>query len=642
MNGKKILFVALAGMFSTAMTWAQQTRNCGTMEYLEYQMQNDPSISGKMAEIETFTNNFITENPGSPKAVVTIPVVFHVLYNTAAQNISDALILAQLNQLNQDFARLNSDAGNTPTAFQSLATNTNIQFCLAQRDPSGNATTGIVRKSTTVTSFSSNDAVKYTAQGGDNAWDATKYLNLWVCNLGGGLLGYAQFPGGAVATDGVVLLYSSIGSLTTPGSSAPYNYGRTATHEIGHWLNLRHIWGDANCGNDLVSDTPTQQTSNYGCPTFPKVTCSNGANGDMFMNYMDYTDDGCMNMFSAGQSTRMNALFATGGARVGLLSSLGCSAPTTTGCGTPSSLAAGSITTSSATLSWAAVSGAVSYNLQYKLSSATTWTTVNTTATSYALSGLTAATAYQFQVQAVCASASGSYSAATTFTTTSATTTCTDNYEANETRTAGKTIATNANITAKIGTSTDKDWFKFSTTSAARNIKVVLDQLPADYDLKLFNNSGTQLAVSQNTGTTLETIIRNTTSTGTYYVQVYGYSSAFNANSCYSLRVNTSSSSFRTIEGAETESIEVQAIEEVTLFPNPSNGNFTVSVLSDNEADVTIAVYDITSKAILSETFNSTKGENSFNLDLQGRAKGIYFVEVKHGETKTIKKLIVE
>lgn len=642
MNGKKILFVALAGMFSTAMTWAQQTRNCGTMEYLEYQMQNDPSISGKMAEIETFTNNFITENPGSPKAVVTIPVVFHVVYNTAAQNISDALILAQINQLNQDFARLNSDAGNTPTAFQSLATNTNIQFCLAQRDPSGNATTGIVRKSTTVTSFSSNDAVKYTAQGGDNAWDATKYLNLWVCNLGGGLLGYAQFPGGAVATDGVVLLYSSIGSLTTPGSSAPYNYGRTATHEIGHWLNLRHIWGDANCGNDLVSDTPTQQTSNYGCPTFPKVTCSNGANGDMFMNYMDYTDDGCMNMFSAGQSTRMNALFATGGARVGLLSSLGCSAPTTTGCGTPSSLAAGSITTSSATLSWAAVSGAVSYNLQYKLSSATTWTTVNTTTTSYALSGLTAATAYQFQVQAVCASASGSYSAATTFTTTSATTTCTDNYEANETRTAGKTIATNATISAKIGTSTDQDWFKFSTTSAARNIKVVLDQLPADYDLKLFNNSGTQLAVSQNTGTTLETIIRNTTTTGTYYVQVYGYSSAFNANSCYSLRVNTSSSSFRTIEGAETESIDVQAIDEVTLFPNPSNGSFTVSVLSDNEADVTVAVYDITSKAILRETFNSTKGENSFNLDLQGRAKGIYFVEVKHGETKTIKKLIVE
>lgn len=642
MNVKKLLVASILGLISTTAAWAQQTRNCGTMEHLAFQMQNDPGLSQRMAEIETFTNNFTIANPGTPKAIVTIPVVFHVLYNNTAQNISDALILAQLDQLNKDFARLNSDANNTPSAFQSLATNTNIQFCLAQRDASGNATTGIVRKSTTVTSFSSNDGVKYTAQGGDNAWDATKYLNIWVCNLGGGLLGYAQFPGGAAATDGVVLLYSSIGSLTNPGSSSPYNYGRTATHEVGHWLNLRHIWGDANCGNDQVSDTPTQQTSNYGCPTFPKVTCSNGANGDMFMNYMDYTDDACMNMFSVGQATRMNALFATGGARIGLLTSQGCSAPTTSGCGTPSSLAAGSVTTTSSTLSWVSVSGALNYNVQYKLSTATTWTTVNTTTTSYALTGLTAGTAYQFQVQAVCASATGSYSAATSFTTTSTSTTCTDNYETNESRTKAKTITTNTDISAKIGTSTDKDWFKFTTTTSAKNIKVVLDQLPADYDVQLYNSSGTQLAVSQNTGTTAETIIRNTTSTGTYYVQVYGYSSAFNASSCYRLRVNTSSSSFRTIEGAETESIEVQAMDEVSLFPNPSNGSFTVSVLSDNEADVNIAVYDITSKAIFNEKFSSTKGENSFNLDLQGRAKGIYFVEVKHGETKTTKKLIIE
>lgn len=642
MNVKKLLVVSILGLIGTTSAWAQQTRNCGTMEHLEFQMQNDPGLSQRMAEIETFTNNFTVANPGSPKAIVTIPVVFHVLYNNAAQNISNALILAQLDQLNKDFARLNSDANSTPSAFQSLAANTNIQFCLAQRDANGNATNGIVRKSTTATSFSSNNAVKYTAQGGDNAWDATKYLNIWVCNLSGGLLGYAQFPGGATATDGVVVLYTAIGSLSTPGSSSPYNLGRTTTHEVGHWLNLRHIWGDANCGNDQVNDTPTQQTSNYGCPTFPRVTCSNGANGDMFMNYMDYTDDACMNMFSVGQSTRMNALFATGGARAGLLTSQGCSAPTTSGCGTPSSLAAGSITTTTATLSWAAVSGALNYNLQYKLSSASTWTTVNTTATSFALTGLSAGTAYQFQVQAVCASASGSYSAATNFTTTSTTTTCTDNYEANETRTAGKTISTNTNISAKIGTSTDKDWFKFTTTNSAKNIKVVLDQLPADYDVILYNSSGTQLAISQNTSTATETIIRNTTSRGTYYVQVYGYSSAFNANSCYRLRVNTSSSSFRTIEGAEIESIEVQAMDEVSLFPNPSNGSFTVSVLSDNEADVNIAVYDITSKAIFNEKFNSTKGENSFNLDLQGQAKGIYFVEVKHGESKTIKKLIVE
>lgn len=138
-----------------------------------------------------------------------------------------------------------------------------------------------------------------------------------MCNLSGGLLGYAQFPGGAASTDGVVVQYSSLPG----GSSKPYGKGRTATHEVGHWLNLRHIWGDASCGNDFVGDTPTQQTSNHGCLTYPHITCGNQS--DMSMNYMDYTDDVCMYMFSTGQSTRMNALFASGGARASLLNSLG-------------------------------------------------------------------------------------------------------------------------------------------------------------------------------------------------------------------------------------------------------------------------------------------------------------------------------
>ncbi|UOQ72750.1 M43 family zinc metalloprotease [Hymenobacter cellulosilyticus] len=205
--------------------------------------------------------------------------------------------------------------------FAGLAANTNVQFVLAKRTPTGAATTGIVRKQTKVSSWSTNDAVKSSKRGGDDAWDATKYLNLWVCNLGQGLLGYAQFPGGSPATDGVVVLYSSL-----PGGTAkPYDKGRTATHEVGHWLNLRHIWGDASCGNDLVSDTPTQQTANYGCPAFPHVTCNN--QGDMSMNYMDYTDDACMYMFSTGQASRMNALFAAGGARAGLVTSQGGVAP---------------------------------------------------------------------------------------------------------------------------------------------------------------------------------------------------------------------------------------------------------------------------------------------------------------------------
>ncbi|AII52390.1 M43 family zinc metalloprotease [Hymenobacter sp. APR13] len=294
-------------------------RTCGAMEVLAAQMQADPSLAQRMAAVEAQTQAY-EKSPVFSRAtagVVTIPVVVHVVYRTAAENVPTSQIQAQIDVLNKDFAKLNADASLVPAAFAGLAANTNIQFVLAKRDPNGNPTDGIIRKLTKTTSFSSNDAVKNGKRGGSAAWPAGQYLNLWVCNLGQGLLGYAQFPGGTASTDGVVVLYS-----TLPGGTArPYDKGRTATHEVGHWLNLRHIWGDASCGNDLVSDTPTQQAANYGCPTFPKVSCSN--QGDMSMNYMDYTDDACMYMFSTGQSTRMNALFAAGGARASLVTSLG-------------------------------------------------------------------------------------------------------------------------------------------------------------------------------------------------------------------------------------------------------------------------------------------------------------------------------
>ena len=429
MNKSLLFFLSLLLMFQIS-TFAQKSpgRNCGTMSYLSDQLQKDPTLAERMNQIEQQATRYIanrtTATSASAASTVVIPVVFHVLYNTTAQNISDAQCISQLNQLNKDFAKLNSDTTNIPTAFKTLAANTNIQFCLAQRDPNGAATTGIIHKSTTTTSFSSDDKVKYSTSGGDNAWPSTSYLNLWVCNLGGGLLGYAQFPGGAAATDGVVLIYTSVGSMQSPSAGTPYNLGRTATHEVGHWLNLRHIWGDANCGDDLVGDTPTQQTSNYGCPTFPRKTCSNTTNGDMFMNYMDYVDDGCMNMFSVGQSTRMNALFATGGSRIGLLSSLGCQPVSATACGATSALTATSITSSGATLNWTAVTGASSYNVQYRIVGSATWTTTTSTTNSKAITGLTAASNYEFQVQTVCTSGSSAFTTSATFTTATATSSC--------------------------------------------------------------------------------------------------------------------------------------------------------------------------------------------------------------------------
>lgn len=300
-------------------------RHCASHEHNEELMAQDPSFRANQASIEEFTSRYVSLNPNlQTRAVVTIPVVVHVVYKTAAENVSDAQIQSQIDVLNADFRKLNADVSKVPAAFQALVADCEVQFCLAKRTPSGAVTTGIERKATTKKSFSySNNGVKSVSTGGLAAWDATQYLNLWVCTLSNSTLGYAQFPGGALATDGVVILNKALGTVGT--AAAPFDKGRTATHEVGHWLNLRHIWGDdsgACTGSDQVSDTPNQGAENYGCPLPTKASCSNG--GDMFMNYMDYTDDACMYMFSAGQKARMQATLIAGGSRYSITQSGKC------------------------------------------------------------------------------------------------------------------------------------------------------------------------------------------------------------------------------------------------------------------------------------------------------------------------------
>lgn len=326
-----LLFVSVFIM-SAGISRAQQLNRCGTMEYFARQKAADPLLESKMAAVEEMTQEFEKQSSGmrTSNTVITIPVVFHVLYKTTAQNISNNRIFDQISTLNKDYAYLNADTVNTPAAFRPMAANTNIQFCLAQQDPNGDPTTGIIRKSVTANGFDplSNDNVKYSALGGDDAWDRNNYLNIWVCNFTGAsaqIIGISQFPGGAAATDGCVLLYGTVGGETYHGTTAYYNLGRTATHEIGHWLNLRHIWGDdggACNGSDYVTDTPNQASENYSCVTFPHVSCNNGPNGDMFNNYMDYGDDNCLNMFTAGQGTRMTATL--NGPRISIKNSVKC------------------------------------------------------------------------------------------------------------------------------------------------------------------------------------------------------------------------------------------------------------------------------------------------------------------------------
>ena len=283
-------------------------RRCGTMTAHSRLLEADPGFRQRLVNLEQLTSRRLfageTHRAGGP---TTIPVVVHVVHNTAKENISTAQIKSQIARLNLDYGAKNTDRSKVPSVWAGLVTDSRIQFVLAKKDPNGKATTGITRTQTSSTSFADDDAVKSSKNGGADGWPSDKYLNLWVCTLGGGLLGYAQFPSGPPKTDGVVILNTGFG--TKGSAAAPFNKGRTATHEIGHWLNLHHIWGDTqHCeGTDFVADTPNAQQPNFNKPTFPHISCSNGPNGDMFMNYMDYVDDDSMFMFTTGQVARMNA-----------------------------------------------------------------------------------------------------------------------------------------------------------------------------------------------------------------------------------------------------------------------------------------------------------------------------------------------
>ncbi|MDY0748714.1 zinc metalloprotease [Paucibacter sp. R3-3] len=295
---------------STTAKTTTRRRMCGATEVHARLCEEYPEFRVNRGKIHAETEVMVRTGRAFArvkKGPVTIPVVVHVVYRIAAENISQAQVQSQIAALNRDYAAANEDKGDTPACWRGLVTNIGVQFKLANKDPEGKVTDGITRTKTKAASFSSHDEVKFTAKGGADAWPTDQYLNLWVCSLGEGLLGYAQFPGGPAATDGVVILNTAFG--TTGTATAPYNLGRTAVHEVGHWLNLNHIWGDtSDCsGTDHVDDTPDQQLPNYGKPAFPHVTCQNGPNGDMFMNYMDYVDDDAMVMFTAGQSARMHA-----------------------------------------------------------------------------------------------------------------------------------------------------------------------------------------------------------------------------------------------------------------------------------------------------------------------------------------------
>ncbi|GEN69749.1 zinc metalloprotease [Chryseobacterium rhizosphaerae] len=298
-----------------AASTAAMERSCPSEELRQEALKNSPELRQRYADLEANTARFVNDKKlGRVLAdgTVEIPVVVNVVYSNAAGNVSDARITEQIDVLNADYSGTNTDASKVPTEFQPVnAGDTKIKFRLVNT----------IRKSTTKASWKTDDAMKQASSGGIDATNPTNYLNIWVVSKmtsqGKSILGYAKFPESAgLWLDGVVIAAPFFGKT---GASSPYNLGRTATHEVGHYLNLRHIWGDAMCGNDLVDDTPTQTTSNGGAPTYPLYnTCNSVKRSVMFMNYMDYVNDASMFMFSSGQKTRMQSVVATSGARAGL------------------------------------------------------------------------------------------------------------------------------------------------------------------------------------------------------------------------------------------------------------------------------------------------------------------------------------
>jgi hypothetical protein len=323
-----LLFVFLLIPF---LIQAQHSDRCGFTAHQNYQKAKNPDLAQQIIKDENLLQQRIGDQSQAriTNAIYTIPVVVHILYKNNSQNVTDAQIRSQLDVLNEDFGRTNPDAASTPSGFINSASSTNFQFCLAIKDPSGNSTSGIERRQTTVTSFQADDDMKFFTSGGLDAWDVNKYMNIWVCDLANNVLGFGELPTSThTNTYGVVIDYKAFGYKGS--SSFPYNLGRTCTHEISHCFRLLHVWGDdgGGCsGSDYVNDTPNQGDNTFGCVSYPALDgCTNSGAGIMFMNYMDYSDDACMNMFTKNQASRMftaiNMYYPT------LLSSAACQSST--------------------------------------------------------------------------------------------------------------------------------------------------------------------------------------------------------------------------------------------------------------------------------------------------------------------------
>jgi hypothetical protein len=644
MRNLQFLTLAIAAFISAFSSISAQTptRSCATHEaHLEH-TKYFPEVLDNIEDIERHTQKYIATPQLSVRgSVITIPVVIHIIHRTSnpSENISDEQIMSQLEVLNNDYRRLNNDAASTPSLFQPLAADCGIEFKLAKRTPEGTATNGVVRyASARKTPWGKSDEVKTPSLGGIAPWNPSKYLNLYVCSIGGGVLGYSSMPGSLAAYDGVVIDYRFFG--TKGNVVAPFNMGRTTTHEVGHWLNLRHTWGDNDCGDDLVNDTPKQREPNYGCVAFPHISCSNDSKGDMFMNFMDYTDDACMNMFSVGQKARIQALFALGGTRSSLLTSDALTPPLT-GCIAATNISVKNISEKSATITWMASTDIKDCEIEYRAKNSTIWLTLSVkNATITQLDKLSANTTYEYRIKSICTE-KAEYSAVTVFTTLPASDMCNDVFELNTNNTfsTAKEIPLNATLTALIDSKIDNDYFVFKVADAHKHIQVSLSNLPNDYDVRLYNSQQQLIGSSNRKGLLDEKIVFNNAPMDYYYVRIFS-TAASSATQCYKFAVNIAENIFTREDGTDNLG-DVKTLGKLQTYPNPASENINVELAMEIEGTAQISLMDMTGRAILQKTYDVSPSNNIVNLDIMGAADGFYILNVRLGEENYSKKVMI-
>ncbi len=410
------LFLATAVLFPT-LTEAQNIRQCGATENVQYVLENVVGAKEKIAATEHQIEKTAQNLGGLQTRTATkftIPVVVHVVYYNGLTNISDEQIQSQIDVLNRDFNKKAAELNQTPNVFASVVADCSINFALAVRDENGNKTNGIVRHQTTRSDWGARDDVKTPTKSGFAPWNTDKYLNLYVCSIGNGILGYAASPGTPKEFDGVVIDFSAFGTNGT--ARKPFNLGRTATHEIGHWLGLIHIWGDNDCGDDKVSDTPIQESANYGnINGMVYSNCTGTQTPNMSMNFMDYVNDASMWMFSEGQKLRMWAVLSDNTARGPVAQSDALNTVTQPTCSEIKNAIAFDVTDHGVAIAWDSLKNINQYTLELRSKTDSMWTVSPTQQNSFTTNRLNSSATYQFRIKGNCLIAP--YSTVSEFTT---------------------------------------------------------------------------------------------------------------------------------------------------------------------------------------------------------------------------------